>query len=62
MAMWPGSAAISRQVLPFVASRINHLSICWWANAGGKKDPLGGIPPNGSFLVFITIKINHHGR
>ena len=22
------------------------------------KDPLGGIPPNGSFLVFITSKIN----
>jgi hypothetical protein len=31
------------------------------ANAGGKKGGLGGIPPNGSFLVFKTSKINYFG-
>jgi hypothetical protein len=25
------------------------------------KDPLGGTPPNGSFLVFKTSKINGYG-
>jgi hypothetical protein len=37
------------------------LSICGRANAVGKKDPLGGIPPIGSFLIFKTSKINQHG-
>jgi hypothetical protein len=38
-----------------------YLTICGRANAGGKKGGLGGIPPNGSFLVFKTSKINQHG-
>jgi hypothetical protein len=37
------------------------LTICGRANAGGKKGGLGGIPPNGPFLVFKTSKINQHG-
>jgi hypothetical protein len=37
------------------------LTICGRANAGGRKGGLGGIPPNGSFLVFKTSKINHYG-
>jgi hypothetical protein len=31
------------------------------SKCGRQKDPLEGIPPNGSFLVFKTSKINHHG-
>jgi hypothetical protein len=37
------------------------LTICGRANAVGKKDPLGGIPPIGSFLVLKASKINHYG-
>jgi hypothetical protein len=37
------------------------LTICGRANAGGEKGGLWGIPPNGSFLVFKTSKINHYG-
>ena len=38
-----------------------YLTICGRANAGGEKGGLGGIPPNVSFLVLKSSKINHYG-
>jgi len=38
------------------------LTIDGLANAGGRKGGLGGIPPNGSLLVFKTSKTNKYGR
>jgi hypothetical protein len=50
-------------VTPSVASGIDYLSIRLFVGEQMRaaKRPIGGIPPNGSFLVLQTSKINQHG-